>query len=115
MRRLLAPLALAALAACVNEPTSLVAGTNYLCGLDAAGSAWCWGSAASGQLGIGVANGAIGTPQPVSGGRAWRTIAAGAQRTCAIALDDVVWCWGASLPGNGEVVGSTVPVMVGRL
>ena len=49
--------------------TQLTAGTNHTCGLDGAGTAWCWGDGYYGQLGDGNSSAhATGTPVAVVGG-----------------------------------------------
>ena len=81
--------------------TKLSLGQGHACGLDAAGAAWCVGSAAFGLLGDG-AGVASATPVPVAGGHLFRDIAASIQHTCALAQDGQAWCWGlGSGVGNG--------------
>lgn len=74
-------------------------GDQHTCGLEPDGSAWCWGSNASGQLGR-QSPLLTGVPLPVSGGRAFRDIRAGGSHTCALSPDDTMWCWGGSDRGR---------------
>src|SRR5262249_26518068 len=66
--------------------TKLTIGQGHACGLDAAGHAWCMGSADFGLLGDGVGV-ASATPVAVAGGHVFRDIAASIQHTCALAQD----------------------------
>ncbi|MGH7646112.1 MAG: Ig-like domain-containing protein, partial [Gemmatimonadales bacterium] len=68
--------------------TALVAGADHACGLSADGTALCWGSNSRGQLGGGrVGPGPVATPVPVTGGRSYTALAAGARHTCGVAAD----------------------------
>ena len=74
---------------------SIDAGHTHTCGIDTDSTAWCWGLNGSGQLGTGTASGAIGSPQRVASDHRWKFIdASGHGQTCAIASDDVPYCWG---------------------
>jgi alpha-tubulin suppressor-like RCC1 family protein len=87
----------------------------HLCGLTADGTAYCWGSNANGQLGIGSVGGSRDIPTAVTGGTKFTAIAVGGQHTCALAIDGRPWCWGADIlpPGDGGVSLSPVPVAIG--
>jgi alpha-tubulin suppressor-like RCC1 family protein len=86
----------------------------HLCGLTADGAAYCWGSNAYGQLGIGTVGGNRDTPTAVSGGTKFKSIAVGGQHTCALSTDGKPWCWGGDIlpPGEGGVSLSAVPVPI---
>ena len=88
---------------------SLSVGREHACALTADGAAYCWGSNEFGQLG-GVETDetcARGdrdipcrrSPVPVNTTLRFRKIAAGGVHTCAIALDEKVYCWGDNLRG----------------
>lgn len=84
--------------------TTLSAGMHHTCGLTAAGTAHCWGSNATGQLGNGGSTDAR-APAAVSGGLAFRSIdAAGitadAGHTCAVTTGGAAYCWGANARGE---------------
>lgn len=87
-------------------------GSNHTCGLSFAGKAFCWGSNAVGELGIGVTAGVRTIPTPVNmpaGVSRFIDIAAGHQFTCAIAEDGTAYCWGsdgAGQLGNGDETGN---------
>lgn len=74
-------------------------GDQHTCGLEPDGSAWCWGSNHSGQLGR-ESPSLTNVPLPVSGGLAFRDIRAGGSHTCALSPDDTMWCWGGSDRGR---------------
>lgn len=97
----------------------LRAGGNHTCGLVAGGKAYCWGSGASGKLGIGIVQSSP-FPEPVSGQRAFADITPSSNHTCAITATYEVFCWGANEAGQlgtGTTEGSLVPAPVagGRL
>ena len=92
--------------------SKLSIGQGHACGLDAAGHAWCMGSALYGLLGDGSGT-ASATPVAVAGGHVFRDIAASQQHTCAIALDGQAWCWGlGSGVGNGDATVAIQPMPV---
>jgi alpha-tubulin suppressor-like RCC1 family protein/predicted small lipoprotein YifL len=103
----------------VRLPTALsaarlVAAPVHTCLLTEAGSAYCWGSNDSGQLG----NDTVTTicsagyvcswlPVPVLGGLSFNTIAGGDYGTCGITTSQLAYCWGEN--AHGEVGdGSTI-------
>jgi alpha-tubulin suppressor-like RCC1 family protein len=72
----------------------LSAGDIHTCGITVDGAAYCWGyGLADGQLGTGVLE-TRNAPALVSGGRSYTSISAGAYHTCAVASDQVAYCWG---------------------
>lgn len=96
--------------------TQLTAGNwQNTCGIDATGSAWCWGSGAGGLLGDGDASFHVtGIPVPVTGGHTFTQLTAGRH---ACGLDDAgkAWCWGdgsSGQLGDGNLRGSATPVAV---
>lgn len=86
-----------------------VTGGGHTCAVLSDHSVWCWGANASGQLGNGTTTSSsfpvavVGLPAgvPVVG------VAAGDRHTCAVALNDQVFCWGANgLLQTGRAPGS---------
>jgi len=75
----------------------------HSCALTASGTAWCWGSNWSGQLGDGTRV-ERSTPVTVSGGHIWDQIVVGSEHTCGLAMGQA-WCWGCT--SNGEA-GTTI-------
>ncbi len=103
--------------------TAVTSGAFHSCALMSNGGAKCWGSGASGALGDGTTTVAAATPVSVAGfpggsaGTLTR-IAAGYERTCGIAADTRVWCWGkndvgqlGSAPGPGSNSSVGLPVV----
>lgn len=72
--------------------SGVTVGKEHACALDPKGQAFCWGGGKKGELGDGR-NLSSSVPVPVSGGRAFRGIAAGFHHTCAITAFEI-WCWG---------------------
>lgn len=97
--------------------TQVTAGGAHACGIDAAGAAYCWGSASWGQVGAGL--GGIGVkhdrPTPVSGGVRFAAISAGYAHTCALDVAGRAWCWGnddLGQLGSEKLATSTTPIPV---
>jgi alpha-tubulin suppressor-like RCC1 family protein len=84
----------------LTQATAVAAATNYVCALLVDGTAQCWGSNASGQLGNGSTTDST-TPVPVSVVTGAAAIAAGGAHSCALMTDGTVACWGAN--GAGEL------------
>lgn len=86
------------------------AGWEHTCALAADSTAHCWGSNEFAQLGVADDGTTCARedrdipcrvrPVAVSGGMKFRRIAAGGVHTCAVALDDSIWCWGDNLRGS---------------
>jgi alpha-tubulin suppressor-like RCC1 family protein len=78
--------------------TTLAAGGNHVCGLDASGSAWCWGDNGQGQLGV---SGFAPTPTPVAvqGGLRFSALTAGQGTTCGT-VGTAAYCWGLNSQGQ---------------
>lgn len=72
-----------------------LASDNHVCGLRGT-DLWCWGRNDFGQLGLGVEGDPVATPTQVPG--AWSDVAVDGLRTCAIATDGSLSCWGAIDP-----------------
>ena len=79
------------------------------------GAAYCWGSNASGQVGVGTATSTYKTPQPVSGLTANVTsIDSGQDHSCAVVSGNL-YCWGGNEDGQlglNSTTPSTSPVEV---
>jgi alpha-tubulin suppressor-like RCC1 family protein len=84
------------------------AGVNHNCGVTTDYRAFCWGDNTSGQLGTGTITQTPSlVPVAVAGGRRFRQVSAGNERTCAVNRYDVAFCWGggfatppAKVPGG---------------
>ena len=79
--------------------SSLVAGAEFTCGLDASHAAYCWGANFYGQLGNGgmVAD---PSPQPVSGALQFTQLVAGRFHACGITAAQDAYCWGWDYTGQ---------------
>ena len=95
--------------------TTITAGVQYLCGLTAAGAASCIGVSQQGALGGGRIEESFTTLHPVTGGLVFRSLVAGSSRTCGVATDDLLYCWGAPYGGSGSRDALPVPTRVSRL
>lgn len=77
--------------------TQLSAGHDHTCGVRTEHTLWCWGWDNDGQLGI-PTDGGTTTPDPVQVGTDtdWVQVSAGGWHTCALKVDQTLWCWGAN-------------------
>jgi uncharacterized protein YjdB len=95
--------------------SAITLGDVHACALSSAGSAYCWGSNASGQLGDGSTTSRL-TPTAVTGGHQFVELAAGGNFTCGIKTDGSAWCWGnndyGQLGVGSGVKSSSVPLPV---
>jgi alpha-tubulin suppressor-like RCC1 family protein len=82
-------------------PTQIAAGINHNCARISDGTVQCWGSNASGQLGIGTDTTKSFRPVKVNGITSAISVTAGAAHSCALLADRTVWCWGTNR--NGEI------------
>jgi alpha-tubulin suppressor-like RCC1 family protein len=94
------------------------AGDNHTCAINDKGHLYCWGANAQGQLGTGDTS-SYHSPQPVKSLNLVqpffaKALALGAQHSCAVALNDTLYCWGSNEQGQlGS--GSSEPVLVPKL
>jgi alpha-tubulin suppressor-like RCC1 family protein len=84
----------------VEARPQVTAGMRHTCALNAQGKAFCWGTDINGQVGNDAAREGRLAPTRVAGDRAYWSISAGAQHTCALALDGRVYCWGMGIDGQ---------------
>ena len=78
---------------------SLASGIQHVCGLDATGTAYCWGANTGGQLGDGTRTDRP-SPVPVRTELKFSMLTAGRDHTCGLAGGGVPLCWGANLNGQ---------------
>jgi hypothetical protein len=93
----------------VAEAVALDSATFHTCAVLSDGSAHCWGSNTSGELGTGT-TGTTWTPARVQVLSNARAIATGGMHTCALDADRSVWCWGGNSLGQlGSPIAATTP------
>jgi uncharacterized protein YjdB len=93
---------------------SVSAGTGHSCGLTATGTAYCWGSNRSGELGNGSTS-SSSVPVPVIGGLTFSAVSAGMSHTCALTTSGAAYCWGYNTfgqLGDGSGIDRLAPVAV---
>jgi prepilin-type N-terminal cleavage/methylation domain-containing protein len=108
-----------ALVASLGLWQQISSGDSHVCGIYLNNQAYCWGSNTNGQLGI---NSTIQSQVPVAAstsgvlsGKTISFITAGSDQTCAIASNNLAYCWGYNNKGqlgNNSTVDSLVPVAV---
>ncbi len=70
-------------------------GFDHSCGMTTSDDPYCWGNNNHGQLGDGTSSGRSSIPLRVSYALEYKSIVAGRHSySCAIASDDVAYCWG---------------------
>ncbi len=80
--------------------TTIAPGGNHSCALDAAGKAYCWGSAQFGVLGNPSIVTNPYTPVQVTSALTFTSIASGMYHSCALTAAGVAYCWGWNLQGQ---------------
>lgn len=68
----------------------------HVCALNKGGSVLCWGRNQRGELGRGNTNDLSLTPAPVVLPANAKGIGSAVNHSCAILVDDTVWCWGGN-------------------
>jgi alpha-tubulin suppressor-like RCC1 family protein len=102
-----------------NSPAfvDLITGNWAACGRTPAGSVYCWGTNAYGEMGITPAglSTRYNTPQLMSGNPRWTVIAGSWATFCGLDNAGDTWCWGHGADGElGDSQDySTVPVRIG--
>ena len=95
---------------------AIITGTWAACGRTEAGSVYCWGINAYGEMGFTPSglNTRYNTPQQMSGDPRWTAIAGSWATFCGEDAAGDVWCWGHGADGelNTEQDYSTAPVRI---
>ncbi len=84
---------------------AVAAGFAHSCALVTGGTAYCWGSNTSGQLGNDT-TGISPFPLAVSGGLTFASLTAGYSHTCALTAAGAAYCWGDNAAG---ALGTSTP------
>ena len=79
--------------------TVINAGWRHSCGIQADGTAWCWGNDGNGMLGNDT-DGDTTVPDQVSDAGPWRSITVNDSHSCGIKTDGTAWCWGSDSAGG---------------
>jgi alpha-tubulin suppressor-like RCC1 family protein len=97
--------------------SGVTTGGTHSCATRTNGTLFCWGSNASGELGIGSLASPQLSPVQVGTDTTWSTVAAGFSMTCATRTAGTLWCWGLNTSGqigSGNIVSpQTSPVQAG--
>lgn len=80
--------------------TTVSAGKDHSCGIDAQGEAYCWGRGGYGALGNGSTADGAKPRTKVLGDLTWKAIAAGEDFTCGITTAGAAYCWGYNTSGQ---------------
>ncbi len=96
----------------VNTPENINAGIitrwklisvhdNMSCAIKVDNTLWCWGANNNGETGSGTKELSPEPVQEASLSTNWKTVSASDNHTCALKLDNSLWCWGDN--GDGEL------------
>jgi alpha-tubulin suppressor-like RCC1 family protein len=100
----------------ISGASEISANEGHACALLAGGTVKCWGSNASGMLGVGTNTLLSATPVTVGGLSGVAAVATGYLHTCALLSTGTVKCWGsngAGMLGNTDIASySSTPVDV---
>lgn len=87
------------------------AGSSHTCAIDVEQDTYCWGSNASGEIGIGTFGDPVPEPTIIQAFGGWLDVSAGAGHTCGVRRDGTLWCWGSD--SCGKLGLGTIDVDVG--
>jgi alpha-tubulin suppressor-like RCC1 family protein len=80
---------------------SVGAGGFFTCGVQRAGTLWCWGSSEDDELGNGVTNSPdTDTPGQLGTATTWKSVTAGYDFGCGIQATHAAYCWGGDVYGQ---------------
>lgn len=102
--------------------SSLSGGGDFSCGIDTAGSAFCWGGNSSGELGNGTEDYTVDDSVPgilLAGDNSagtWTFIDGGWNFNCGLGVNGAAYCWGKGSDGQlgtGSTADDSLPAAVG--
>lgn len=79
---------------------AVAAGGRHTCAIDTANQLYCWGDNRAGQLGGEVGVAFVDSPSLVFASMTFDAVAAGAQHTCGLSQDGLIYCWGDNARGQ---------------
>ncbi|WP_199589881.1 RCC1 domain-containing protein, partial [Lujinxingia litoralis] len=84
------------------------AGGQHTCGVKEDGSLWCWGLNSDGQVEPALNNATnYNTPHQIGTELNWSVVTTGAEHTCAINDENILYCWGRN---QSQQLGTGTPV-----
>lgn len=96
---------------------SVAAGQHHSCGVREDGTLWCWGGSQFGEVGRDVVmeGSLFQVPARIGDREDWAGVAVGWFHTCAVTMEDELYCWGRAIEGQlgqggGEPV--TTPTLI---
>jgi hypothetical protein len=94
--------------------TALALGEDHACGIAQDARGYCWGSNATGQLGV-ESTQSTSSPMLVTGDLRWTSISVGYAHSCGLTTDGSAYCWGNNERGQfgtGDTGKSYAPVVI---
>jgi alpha-tubulin suppressor-like RCC1 family protein len=82
--------------------TAVAAGGTATCGIQTAGTLWCWGMNDEGQVGNNTSGASVTSPTQAGTDTDWRTITAGYVTFCGTQTGRAVYCHGETRTGSGD-------------
>jgi alpha-tubulin suppressor-like RCC1 family protein len=102
----------------VANPEQVALGLGHTCVLQTGGTVLCWGRNREFQTGVDNAIAAVTVPTKVEGLGVVRSVAASENHSCAIDVEDQLFCWGSNNQGqlgNEDVAETAIPQLVAGL
>jgi alpha-tubulin suppressor-like RCC1 family protein len=88
------------------------------CAIRSDGTLWCWGTNIDGQVGTGLSQATVESPQQVGSGTDWAFVNVGPWSAAAVKTTGTLWTWGYNSSGElglGDRTSRSSPVQVGAL
>jgi alpha-tubulin suppressor-like RCC1 family protein len=82
----------------------IASGNQHSCAVVSGDDVYCWGQNAVGEVGAGIDDLKVDSPQPVSGPNSYRAVSVGGStlfgHSCALTTSGSAYCWGSRLLGQ---------------